>query len=188
MLEQHQKPVHLLGHSVGGAVAAMVAARRPDLLASLVSVEGNFTLKDAFWSAQIAEKTDAEVSAIVESYRADANVWMNGAIARQTMLSTRLAIEWLAHQPATTIKAQARAVVAATAPAQYLKDLRNTMESVLPVYLIGGCNSGDSWDTPDWANRLCRLRINITDTGHLMMVESPERFANSVKLAIAYQD
>ena len=46
--------VHLLGHSVGGAVAMLVARERPDLLASLTSVEGNFTLEDAFWSAKIA--------------------------------------------------------------------------------------------------------------------------------------
>ncbi|TMV84313.1 alpha/beta fold hydrolase [Thioclava sp. BHET1] len=48
--------VHLVGHSVGGAVAALAAIAMPGRLASLTSVEGNFTLRDAFWSRSIAAK------------------------------------------------------------------------------------------------------------------------------------
>ena len=40
--------VWLLGHSMGGAVAVLLADRWPDLIAGLINVEGNFTLKDAF--------------------------------------------------------------------------------------------------------------------------------------------
>jgi len=45
---------HLVGHSVGGAVAVVLADRYPGAVASIVSVEGNVTLKDAFWSQQLA--------------------------------------------------------------------------------------------------------------------------------------
>lgn len=37
----------------------------------LVDVEGNFTLADAFWSAELARKPAAEAEALLESYRAD---------------------------------------------------------------------------------------------------------------------
>ncbi len=178
------EPVHLLGHSVGGAVAALVACVRPDLLKSYLSVEGNFTLKDAFWSAQIAEKPQIEVEEIIDKYRAEPQAWINGAIDTPTDLSARLAVEWLDNQPATAIRAQARAVVAATGKADYLSNLRQTMESDLPVYLISGANSAASWDTPDWANQLCRMRINIRGTGHLMMAENPQAFAAAIYQAI----
>ena len=36
------------GHSVGGAVAVLLAARHPDRVRTLVSVEGNLTPPDAF--------------------------------------------------------------------------------------------------------------------------------------------
>jgi len=180
-------PVQLVGHSVGGAVSALVAMRRPDLLAGLVSVEGNFTLKDAFWSGQIAKKATAEVEEIVAGYRADPDGWMGGAIDQMTPLASRLAREWLDNQPAATIQAQAKAVVATTGPDSYLNGLRAVMESDLPVHLIAGARSAGGWDVPDWANDLCRSRINLPGTGHLMMVESPERFAGAVLAAIRLQ-
>ncbi|WP_428942794.1 alpha/beta fold hydrolase [Xanthomonas oryzae] len=49
------KKVHLVGHSVGGAVSALVCSLYPELVASFTSVEGNFTLKDAFWSRRPPE-------------------------------------------------------------------------------------------------------------------------------------
>jgi lipase len=53
-------PVHVVGHSVGGVVAELLAGKYPELEASLISVEGNFTLKDAFSSASVARMNQAE--------------------------------------------------------------------------------------------------------------------------------
>jgi lipase len=55
--EAGTEPVHLIGHSVGGVVAALLADQHRHRVASLVSVEGNFTLADAFWSAKVARMT-----------------------------------------------------------------------------------------------------------------------------------
>ncbi|WP_299391651.1 alpha/beta fold hydrolase [Pelagibius sp.] len=173
-------PVHLAGHSVGGAVAVLVAQRFPEHVRSLISIEGNFTLKDAFWSAQLAAKSDAEVAEILGGYTADPAAWIAAAGVPVTPWTTALARDWLAHQPATTVKAQARAVVAATRPAEYLKTLHKLMASDLPVCLIAGGRSAEGWDTPDWANRACRLRINIPGVGHLMMAESPQAHARAI--------
>lgn len=65
--------VHLVGHSIGGAVSALLCRSYPELVTSFTSVEGNFNLKDAFWSSQIAEKAEGEVAAIVDGYKADAD-------------------------------------------------------------------------------------------------------------------
>ena len=46
----------LLGHSVGGAVATIIAAEIPQYVEGIINVEGNFTLNDAFWCRQIALK------------------------------------------------------------------------------------------------------------------------------------
>lgn len=176
----HSGKVHLLGHSVGGAVCALVTSLRPDLIASFISVEGNFTLKDAFWSSQIAEQTPEEVEQIIDGYRADPEAWMNAAVANSTELTSRFANDWLNNQPPSTIQAQARAVVAATSAESYLRDLRQIMESEIPVHLIAGSRSAKGWDTPEWAAKLCSTRINIAGTGHLMMLEAPTTFAKAV--------
>lgn len=179
--QQCESPVHLAGHSVGGAVAILVASLRPDLVASLVSIEGNFTLDDAFWSQQIAATADCEVEHIVKRYADDPDQWMRAAVANTTPLTSRLAREWLEHQPASTIKAQAKAVVDATGNPQYLALCRAVMDSAMPVALLAGARSAMSWHTPAWANELCSCRINVPATGHLLMAESPDRFAAAIQ-------
>ncbi|WP_227744214.1 alpha/beta fold hydrolase [Yersinia kristensenii] len=58
------EPVHVIGHSVGGAVAVLFARRYPEMTRSLTSVEGNFTLSDAFWSDPDS-KSDGLISSVL---------------------------------------------------------------------------------------------------------------------------
>lgn len=173
-------PVHLVGHSVGGAVAVVVADRYPHLVASLTSIEGNFTLKDAFWSSQLAQMPSSGVETILSGYRQDPAGWMASAGVPVSDWTLSLARSWLENQPAATIKAQATAVVEATKSKAYLGTIRKLMRSGLRVNLIAGARSAEGWDTPEWANRLCSMRINIAGVGHLMMAESPDKFAASI--------
>jgi pimeloyl-ACP methyl ester carboxylesterase len=133
--------VHLVGHSVGGAVAVLVCSLYPELVASFTSVEGNFTLKDAFWSGQVAQKPLTEVTAIMDRYKADPDAWIAAAGVPITAWTSTLARSWLANQPASTIRAQAQAVVAATGADQYLTDIRHLLTSSTPMYLIAGARS-----------------------------------------------
>lgn len=181
------RKVHLVGHSVGGAVSALVTCQFPELVESYTSAEGNFTLKDAFWSGQIAVKPDEEVAAIIEDYKADPNAWIARAGVPIDGWTSRLARDWLAHQPASTVKAQAKAVVVATGQDDYLDGIRSLMASKMPVYLIAGARSAEGWDVPDWANARCTARINIPDAGHLMMAEDPAAFAAAILTCLSYR-
>lgn len=53
-------PVGLVGHSVGSVIAAAAARRLGDRCAGLVSIEGNLTAKDAYFSGQAADYADGE--------------------------------------------------------------------------------------------------------------------------------
>ncbi|HSX65738.1 MAG TPA: alpha/beta fold hydrolase, partial [Pseudoxanthomonas sp.] len=70
-----ERPVHLVGHSVGGAIAMLFAHRYPQRVAELVSIEGNFTLADAFWSASLAAMPTSEAELLLEAMRADPAAW-----------------------------------------------------------------------------------------------------------------
>src|SRR5262245_52824005 len=83
-------PVHLLGHSMGGAIAPLFAAAHPHLVATIIDVEGNFTLKDAFWSGQLARATEAEAEEMLARQRADPATWLARlgiAINERTLVS-----------------------------------------------------------------------------------------------------
>lgn len=181
-------PVHLVGHSVGGAIATLVALRNREKLLSLTSVEGNFTLKDAFWSKELSLKTDDEVVQIIQSYADNPRGWFENAGVAPSTWSDQLAQSWLDNQPATTIKAQAAAVVAATEDASYLDGLKELMLSGFPVNLIAGERASTGWDTPLWANQYCHMRANIRGVGHLMMAENPVSYAAAVMACVEHSE
>jgi pimeloyl-ACP methyl ester carboxylesterase len=182
-----ERKVHLVGHSVGGAVSALVCMLYPELVASFTSVEGNFTLKDAFWCRQIAEKHESEVASIIDGYEADSDAWIAAAGVPITPWTSALARNWLSNQPASTIKAQAKAVIATTGRDDYLVGIRGMVASPMPLYLIAGARSAGRWDVPDWVNTACTMRVNIPDTGHLMMAENATSFAEAVLTCLTYR-
>ncbi len=173
-------PVHLVGHSVGGAIAVLIASDYPDLVASLTSVEGNFTIEDAFWSSQLADKPDSEVEAIIDLYRSDPDAWIEDAGVPISEWTHALAVSWLENQPPATIQAQARAVVSATSTDIYLGMVRMLLKSPMPFHLVAGERSQSGWNVPDWVRELATSDTAITDTGHLMMAEDPQAFADTV--------
>lgn len=177
---------HLVGHSVGGAIAVLLSERFPELVSSVTSIEGNLTIKDAFWSAELASMPVEDVEEIVAGYRRAPNEWIAGAGVQITEWTSRLAYSWLTNQPATTVQAQARAVVEATEPNSYLETLSRLMYSGLPVNLIAGSRSSEAWDVPNWVTQQCTMRINIAGLGHLMMAENPAQFASAVQTCVAY--
>ncbi len=178
--KRERSPVHVIGHSIGGAVAVLLAERYPELTASITSVEGNFTIKDAFWSAQIAKKTIEEIDELVNGYRSDVSAWIRGAGVTPNEWNLSVASEWLDNQPSRTLRAQAAAVVKATEKTSYLKTIRNLLNSDTPFHLLAGEKSRNSWDVPDWAISMATSNRDIPNTGHLMMLEDPKRFAEVI--------
>lgn len=64
---------HLVGHSMGGLTALLLAERNPDRVLSFVDIEGNLAPEDCFLSRQIlthpAENADAFLDAFIDRNR-----------------------------------------------------------------------------------------------------------------------
>src|SRR6218665_920400 len=72
----HSGPCHLLGHSVGAAGAMLSAGLAPQLVKSLISVEGNFTLDDGFMCRRIAPLPAAEGEAELQRIQNQPADWL----------------------------------------------------------------------------------------------------------------
>ncbi|SDI90878.1 Pimeloyl-ACP methyl ester carboxylesterase [Pseudomonas flavescens] len=171
--------VHLAGHSVGGAIAMLFATAHPASVASIHSVEGNFSLADAFWSASVAQMTAHEADAMLTQFREKPEVWLARSGITTSASHRATASSLLDNQPASTIQATARSVVAVTGNADYPQAVRKVFEGPVPVHLIAGERSKAGWNVPQWALEKA-ASFTCLPGGHLMMVEDPARFVDAL--------
>lgn len=175
---------HIVGHSVGGVVAVVMADRYPKAVASLISVEGNFTLKDAFWTQKLARMSEHEAEAMLAAYRANPETWLVGAGLDATPENLVLAESILAAQPASILQAMARSVVQITAEPAYLQSIAALIERGVPFHLVAGERSRAGWDVPQWAlERAASVTIQ-PNVGHNMMLENQATFLSTVRRLI----
>ncbi|PLZ02457.1 alpha/beta hydrolase [Burkholderia sp. WAC0059] len=174
------KPVDLVGHSVGGAIAMLFAHTYPEYVRRVVNVEGNFTLDDAFWSASVGRMSPGEAAAMLNGFRSDPSAWINGAVTEPAPHLEGIAARWLAHQPASTLRAMGQSVVTITGSADY-PGLLEQVFNRHPVYLLSGERSHKSWNVPRRAWEKCAGHQMLAGSGHLMMLDDPATFSAAIR-------
>lgn len=171
-----KQPAWLVGHSVGGAVMMLAADRAPELVAGLVSVEGNFTLKDAFMCGRIAALPEVEWAGEYGAMEDDPAAWLERSSIEAGDERIAFAREILQHQSYTTIQAMAQSVLDVTGAPAYLECVRRVLARGTPLYLLGGELSASGWDIPEWVLALARASLVQPKAGHMMMLEDPAAF------------
>jgi pimeloyl-ACP methyl ester carboxylesterase len=170
---------------MGGAIAVLLADRRPDLVRGLISVEGNFTGKDTFWSAKIVRKSLQDWTNEYQKMRRDVRAWTE----RVGVEPTERAVAWMTtildHQPASTVYAMSHAILDETLSADYLASVQRVIDRDVPIHLIAGERSAGSWGVPEFARAAARTDTVIPHTGHLMMLEDPDAFCRTVDKILA---
>ena len=174
--EEIGAPAWLLGHSTGGVVMMLAAALAPELVRGLISVEGNFTLKDAFWCSRIAPMPDADWAAEYGAMEDDPAAWLERIGIEASDERIAFARELLQNQPYTAIQAMARSVLETTGSADYLDTVRRVLGTGVPLYLLGGELSAAGWDVPEWVLALAASSLVQPKAGHMMMLEDPAAF------------
>lgn len=178
------KPVDVVGHSVGGAIAMLFARTYPEYIRRIVNVEGNFTLGDAFWSASVGRMSQTEADAMLAGFRADPLAWISSSVTAPAPYIGEIAARWLAHQPASTLRAMGQSVVATTGNDDYLRLLEQVFDRH-PVYLLSGEHSRKGWNVPDWALKKCAGDYTIANSGHLMMLDNHVEFSSAIERFLA---
>lgn len=179
--EHVNEPCYVLGHSVGGSIAMLLARQEPRQVKGVISVEGNFTLNDAFWCRRIAPLDAHSWTAEYTQMQSDPVDWLGkcGIEPNEERLAWAKAI--LTNQPHTTVQAMAQAVVKETATPEFLEDIRALLDQRVLVWLLAGEKSASSWDVPDWVRQAARASVVLPNSGHMMMLEKPRAFCSTLR-------
>jgi len=178
------QPVVLVGHSLGGVVAMLVAERHPQQVVGLVSIEGNMAPANAFFSAALAESAPAIVAQRILAAQADPEAYLRDADLPPTPARVALAREWLARQGSDALQAAARAVVEVTFAPDWLDRLSDVLAAT-PYALLAGERSATVWAVPDAIGRGARGSEIVTGTGHFLPAEAPAEVGAALRRLIA---
>lgn len=185
MASLSDEPVWLLGHSMGGAVVILAADRRPELVGGIINVEGNFTVRDTFWSSSIVARPFEHWENKYRGMRED----IPACLRHWGIEPSQQRIEWLEalleHQPPATVYAMSKALIAETRDPGYLDVARRVIERGVPIHLMAGERSAGDWGVPQFVRDAARSYVEIPGTGHLMMLEDPDGFCRAVDSLIA---
>lgn len=165
-------PVHLVAHSIGAVYAFAFADESPEAVASITSVEGNFTLTDAFWSRSIAAMDEPAARTAIEARLRDPSGFLDSDGMAITDQNVARAEQALAYQPWRAVWQSAKEIVRTTSAPEYEIMLRRVFDRV-PVNLVAGERSVDGWDVQEWARERAHSFTVVPNVGHMMMVESP---------------
>ncbi len=174
-IAQHDR-VWVMGHSLGGAVAFLLAREHPELVLGLISVEGNFTEQDAFWTKSIASESEASWESRFLAMIAAPADWLKQCGIKPTLERTRWATQILANQSASTMYAMSQATIRETLPPAYLETVRQVAKQGKSIHLVAGQKSASNWGLPADIRSAAASYIEIPNSGHLMMLESPDLF------------
>src|SRR5450830_1546998 len=95
-----------------------------------ISVEGNFTLDDAFWSQKLAKMPLEAVESTLAQDRSEPEKWLQGAGVKATEATLLAAASSLAFQPASTLQHMAASVVDITGAPAYLSGIQSWIEHI----------------------------------------------------------
>jgi pimeloyl-ACP methyl ester carboxylesterase len=180
-----QPRVWLLGHSMGGAIAMLAADRRADRIAGIISVEGNFTLRDAFWSKNVAGKSAEQWADDYQRSVSDIPAWLVRCRIEPTAERVARAHQILAHQPPETVRAMSRAIVTETGCCEYLDVVRRVIDRGVEIHLVAGELSAGDWGIPEFVRAAARSYHEQPGVGHLMMLEQPDGFCQIIEAILA---
>lgn len=164
---RRKKPVHLIGHSLGGAIAVTIADQRPDLVASLFLIAplGFGKAIDAgFFNAFLGMETEAEAREILQRL-----------VMRPRLISPQIAARVLDHlnEPGVRANMAKVALELSHAAETMAPAIARVAQTPLPRIVVWGADDTINIIDQDGLSAFGGRHFVIERTRHIPQMESP---------------
>ena len=176
------RPAVVLGHSMGGAIACLLAEAAPDRVGHLVLAEANLTERDATYSRKAARAPS--FTAFERQWPEDVAAWARTREAYRISDTPSVQERMVAAMRQTSARAvyqAARSLYALTADEDWWARVLALHAAGLPMSGVYGVRSMQDGTPPDVPARARIPTAIVHDAGHMMMLDNPAGFYAAVR-------
>ncbi len=159
--------IHLVGHSMGGAIGLLLIEKIPSKIVSFINLEGNLIGEDCTYSKEAVRYSLEEFEKrVFEEFKS--RIKDSKDLAASTSLSTRLYYNWLSQSDAYAFYRSSESLVKWSDSRKLLKMFVEL--GIKRWYVFGEMNK----DLPVIEMLGDVPKIEIANSGHFMMCDNPE--------------
>ncbi len=167
-----KRPLHVVGHSLGGVFALLLAERYPELICSLIDIDGNKSLDDCAYSGHMTSAADkAEAKQVFATLLQDVQQVGQNDAASQGYYTSLLRCD-----PATFYRHSIELV-------EFSKQetlARRLAALTIPKLYIAGYPGGASLRSLELLAKANIPTQHIADSGHWPFIDHPNQTADAI--------
>lgn len=165
------RKIHLVGHSMGGAIALLLIEKIPNKIISFINLEGNLIGEDCTFSREVIKHSLKEFEeTIFKDFKS--KIKDTKDLATSSDLSNQLFYEWLSKSDPSAFYRSSESLVKWSDSRKLLKMFINL--KIKKWYIFGERNK----DLP--TVKLLKSNnmpiIQVSKSGHFMMIDNPKEF------------
>jgi len=170
--------VHVVGHSMGGAIALLLIEKYPSNILSFVNLEGNLIGEDCTFSRTAISSSLEDFE---ERFFTDFTSWIKDIkdLAASPPLSTRLFYQWLSKSDPYAYYRSSESLVKWSDSGRLLNMFIDL--DIKKYYVFGEANR----NVPAIKMLDTVPKIQITKSGHFMMCDNPQEFYTKLSMMLS---
>lgn len=173
--------VTVIGHSMGGTVAILLAQAHPEIVERLIVIEPNLRANDAHLSREIVRHSEVDFITHYNAFKQTAITTVHNWFVNPDRSDVEEYTQELLKTTPITMYRSARSLIDVTADDAFLDHFQ---QLPLPKYFLIGEESARIKGIPESFQTSSVHTVIVPGVGHMMMVDNPQLFNQTLAMVL----